>query len=376
MGMSDRDINQVDVCWIGGVPAHYTRALHREIEEALLGRIQFIYLEQRDYKSERGYERGNFPKFCTFLSSGNYREIWRSIGQLSPKIIVMAGHYPHSSLFGLLWATLHRRQVAYWSDTNILDVSRSMGRKKIFYTAWKRVVFAFVNTFLYTGNRNRSFYEYIVGQKKLEGRLVKLPYPALVDFSLKRPVAGRGIIRIVYLGRLISTKGIDRIIDAIALLPLSSQNQISLTVVGDGPERQKLEAMAGELISHTDIQFIGAVPSNKIGEVYARHDVLILPSHREPWGLVVNEALASGIPVIAPYWVGAVADLVLDGHSGFVMYDNQAESISRVFERILRLDRKELVEMGENGRRLVMDGGFHLDGATASLLEFLEHEIS
>jgi glycosyltransferase involved in cell wall biosynthesis len=104
------------------------------------------------------------------------------------------------------------------------------------------------------------------------------------------------------------------------------------------------------------------VPSGETGALFESADVLVVPSHREPWGLVVNEALGHGLPVVAPYWVGAVADLVEDGVTGVVLRDNTPPSIARALVTLASRPRWAR-GLGAAGAALVRRSPFHLEGA-------------
>jgi len=369
-------IKKTCVCWIGGIPAHYTREMHCQVIDALQTEIQFLYLIKDKSSSTREYEQGDFPESCTFLNSRDWLDVWKHIKTVSPEIMIVAGHYPRAIFLAIIWAVLNKKHIAYWSDTNILDVIRTSWSRRIAIITWKRFLFKWIDTFLYIGIRNRDFYETVIGRKYLQGRLFKVPFPALTNLSAPIQAVDGKVIRLLYLGRLIALKCVDKLIDAIALLPPSMQKRIELTVAGEGPERNRLTTQVKRLTVSSSVIFLGPIPSNEVRKVYAEHDVFILPSHHEAWGLVINEALAAGLPVVAPYWIGAVADLVIDGHSGFVLEDNEPETIAKSLQRMLKLEREKLLLMGQNGRTLVKDGGFHFNSATASLIEFIKQSAA
>ena len=100
------------------------------------------------------------------------------------------------------------------------------------------------------------------------------------------------------------------------------------------------------------VQFLGAVSSDETHLIYVDHDIFILPSRNEAWALVVNEALSSGLPVVIPYWVGAVPDLVIQGYTGFVMEDNEPETISRAIQKVIQTDSKKLFQQGKSVQKI------------------------
>ena len=161
--------------------------------------------------------------------------------------------------------------------------------------------------------------------------------PMVVDnkmYSRNLPDSPHKPFRFVYLGRLIALKQVDKIIEA---LPYGCE----LHVVGDGEERLKLETMA----NGKSVVFHGKAFGDEKIKLLHSFDALVLYSFYESWGLVVNEALASGIPVIVSDKVGAKKDLV-EG-------ENQTGLVAR-WDDVADLREKMLAMVGDNVKWLVM----------------------
>ena len=93
---------------------------------------------------------------------------------------------------------------------------------------------------------------------------------------------------------------------------------IGLVFVGDGVARSRLQQYAAA-IAPGSVQFLGFAHREQLAGCYGLADALVFPTHTDTWGLVVNEALASGLPVISSRAAGCVADLVEDGWNGRVL---------------------------------------------------------
>ena len=119
---------------------------------------------------------------------------------------------------------------------------------------------------------------------------------------------------VLSVGRLVPDKGMDLLVRAVAG---AGGNRLVLVLAGEGPERARLERLAREL----DVRLVlaGDRPWDRISELYAAADVFALLSRREPWGVVVNEAAASGLPLVLSAGVGAAHDLLADGENGFLV---------------------------------------------------------
>jgi glycosyltransferase involved in cell wall biosynthesis len=112
---------------------------------------------------------------------------------------------------------------------------------------------------------------------------------------------------------------------------------VRLVFAGEGPLRTDLEERAKTLGIENRVKFLGFLNQTKLPAVYASADLMVLPSDYEPFGLVVNEAMLCGCPVLASDRVGAVRDLIEDGRTGYVYpcgnAGELAKAISRVFSQ-------------------------------------------
>ena len=123
---------------------------------------------------------------------------------------------------------------------------------------------------------------------------------------------------VLFAGRLVEVKGIEELIDARRLLGDSAPE---LVVAGEGP-------LASELGDEPGVHLLGFQDEERLIELYALADATVVPSRVEPWGVVVNEALACGCPVIASAAVGAAEDLVVDGENGWIVSARDAGALA------------------------------------------------
>ena len=140
---------------------------------------------------------------------------------------------------------------------------------------------------------------------------------------------------VIFVGRLVSHKNVDILIKSIKLIK-EKNPEIKSLIIGDGPEKNKLEVLTQKLNLKKNIKFLGFLENND--DVYAlmkSSRVFVLPSTREGFGLVVIEANACGIPVITVnHEDNAARDLIEEGKNGFVCQLNEEEIAKRIM-RIL-----------------------------------------
>jgi glycosyltransferase involved in cell wall biosynthesis len=152
--------------------------------------------------------------------------------------------------------------------------------------------------------------------------------------------------------RLGPEKGLDTLVRGVAA---ARNPQLLLVVAGGGPERRQIEELAQEL--DVRLQLTGDVPAERTAELYAAADVFALLSTRETWGVVVNEAAASGLPLVLSDRVGAAYDLLLDGENGFLVGAGDVAAVGEAFAR-LAADAGLRTRTGERSRELVRGWGY------------------
>jgi glycosyltransferase involved in cell wall biosynthesis len=167
--------------------------------------------------------------------------------------------------------------------------------------------------------------------------------------------AGQKVV--LYLGRLEEVKGLPYLLDAFASL---QREDAVLVMAGTGSEQASLKQYAQERDVTDRVVFAGYIQPERAVSYYALAYVYVLPSittpyFKEPWGLVVNEAMNQGVPVIATESVGAAAGgLVQDGVNGFIVPERDSAALAQALDRML--DNPGLREqLGENARQAVSE---------------------
>ena len=112
----------------------------------------------------------------------------------------------------------------------------------------------------------------------------------------------------LYVGQLVARKGVGQLLDALATLTREGTG-LGLVIAGDGPDRRELEARAREL-KLPDVTFLGQCSTEQVAELLTRATFLVFPTLEDVWGLVVNEALWSGLPVLGSRYAGCAAELL------------------------------------------------------------------
>lgn len=226
--------------------------------------------------------------------------------------------------------------------------------------AWRRSLFSRVTAFLTIGSRNRDYYR---SHGVADSLLFSMPY-AIDNRAFAAQAEASGVQRaalraewglkpnqpvLLFVGKLMARKRPDLL--AAAWKQADWRGRVpALVFAGDGALRESLRQLAPEAI------FTGFRNQSQLPALYAAADLLVVPSEREPWGLVVNEAMASGTAVIASDEVGAAYDLV-SAQTGAMFRSGDAAALAATLMACLPKSRV----LGETAARAVADWDFEAD---------------
>jgi 1,2-diacylglycerol 3-alpha-glucosyltransferase len=283
------------------------------------------------------------------------RLLWRRLSQLNPEVVLVPGYYTLPALAAAAWAKLHGRTCVLMTESTAADHVRSWSKEKI------------------KGLLIRSLFDWAVtGGKQHVAYLRQLGFPAehisssydVVDNEMFHQ--GTWNLRLntsaalydlpsnyfLYVGRLAQEKNVKGLLKSWLAYRLEGGTW-PLILVGDGPERRALETIAVHSAYADDVLFPGLRTSHELLPFYAFAGCFILPSMREPWGLVVNEAMASSLPVLVADHCGCAADLVDDGRNGFTFNPENRVALTRHLHTIQGLDAFSRRRMGEASAEII-----------------------
>ncbi len=189
----------------------------------------------------------------------------------------------------------------------------------------------------------------------VRSRLLRAGYPAdrvrVLRCPAPLPPPGRpelvtaGRPRVLFLGRLTPSKGVDWLLSALALTP----SRIALDIAGTGEDERRLRQIADGLDLSGRVAFHGWVPEPEIADLCAAARAVVVPSlWHEPAGLVAVEAATYGRPVVASA-VGGLPEMVVDGVTGLVVAPGDVNGLAEAIRRLCD-DAELAARLGENGR--------------------------
>ena len=163
----------------------------------------------------------------------------------------------------------------------------------------------------------------------------------------------------LFAGKLMPGK---RAQDLIAAVRGARNERVTALIVGDGVTRRECEELAAPVADR--VRFAGFLNQGEMPAAYAASDVLVLPSESETWGLVVNEAMASGRPAVVSTAVGCAPDLITEGETGHTFAPGDAAALPRILDAMAS-DDDRLAAMSLAARSRV--SSFSVDAARAGV---------
>ena len=290
------------------------------------------------------------PKLDTFFGS-RVRGLGRLLKELAPDAVLVTGWHQWSLVQVAL--SCKRRGIPLL----VRGESNDLGQRPPWKRGLQRILLRLYDGFLCMGLANRDFYR---ARGVREHQLFHCPYFVenkrfmLSDQDRQRSALAlrrswgmtEGETVFLFAGKFQSKKHPDHLLDAFKTV--YRQNPAThLVMMGDGELADSLQQQAEALGSA--VTFTGFVNQADIVLYYAAADVLVLPSDSgETWGLVVNEAMASGTTVIVSDQVGCHPDLVIEGETGFCYpFGNLPQLVDRMLQACDFNLRQELVENGQ-----------------------------
>lgn len=200
-----------------------------------------------------------------------------------------------------------------------------------------------------TNGRSGASYIHQLGCPK--NKIFEIPYSTKNNLFLKidpnRVPESR--YRFLTVGQLVPRKGLIELAHALRkYLDQNPERKIEWTVVGSGPLRD--EMISCRFHDRLKVNIIDHVPYERLPELYATHGIFVFPTLCDEWGVVVNEAMASAMPVIGSIYSGAVDELIRDGLNGWIIDPKRESSIFRAVDSFFTTDTDHLVEMAQNAR--------------------------
>jgi glycosyltransferase involved in cell wall biosynthesis len=282
------------------------------------------------------------------------RALLRKIRQYRPQVLNLTGYYDPAQLGLLFYAKCVGIKVIISNESNVRDQKRSAWKE-----AFKKFVLSLADGFFCFGQSSAAYLETLgVPAAKILTRRAAVVDNALLYQRYQTALPHRNSqkkqlnlpdFNFLFVGRLIEPKNLFRLLQAFA--QLNAPKNWGLILLGEGDQKADLQQFCNQN-KVQNVSFLAGVPWHDVPDYLALADVFVLPSVSEPWGLVVNEAMLCGLPVLVSKNCGCVEDLVKDGDNGFCFDPFQVEDLVEKM-RFFVENTDKVTLMGTASQRLV-----------------------
>lgn len=260
--------------------------------------------------------------------------LWKALRRYKPDVVITSGYDALAYWEAFFYCKIFRKQYILWNGTTMLSTGKTTGP-----IGWmKRRIVNGADRYVTYGTKAAEYLTQLgaprgrihVGINTVDMEFYRdrsMGIRAGESFSQERLEYPRFLM--LYVGQLISRKGIDQLLRALGRL---DDPDVGLLVVGSGPQEKELREFCQ---SHAlkNVYFEGFHQPDDLPRYYALADVFVLPSLKEVWGLVVNEALASGLYVLCSNQAGAAYDLIKEGWNGALFDPRNVEELAMLIQQ-------------------------------------------
>jgi glycosyltransferase involved in cell wall biosynthesis len=340
--------------------------LHNDFRVYWKGRLAYL----RDYLGEKDisfyaielFGKGSPYLFDTYNNEENWwfclfpnnsfqdlskeeivKALFVKLDEINPDIVIGGSIVFFAGALGIRWAKNNKRKFIMFDDAKPSQIKRN------FVVQWVKDVITNEIDGLWLpspdydeeySNMDKDETLFFHGYNCIDNQLFK--------FKEKRDTEYTTIICVA---RLVPIKNIDNLLKAWKLIEKRKPNY-KLVIIGDGPEFVKLSELTLNMRLKT-VVFLGAVNNSDIPAYFYNSAAFVLPSLSESWGLVVNEAMAAGLPILLSNKINASVALLKEGENGFSFDPLNVKDIAEKILAFMNLDLKSKKEMSLNSFKII-----------------------
>ena len=256
-------------------------------------------------------------------------DVIKTLNSISPDVVIVC-EYNMISIQAFLFCKIKRKKVISMTDGTLYS-ERNFGYFRRFI---RRLIIPRADMCIASSTRSKELQIYY-GAK--EDRIIVAYLTVDVGyFRFEREEYHSH--KLLYIGSIIERKGIDLLLKSLSLV----KKDYTLTIVGDGEEKNRLVDYVEQNGMKELVEFVPFKQKEELREIYNTHDIFILPTREDCFGLVISEAMAASMPVISSCYADGAYDLVKEGENGYIVNPYESVEFANTIEKLIEND--ELVE--------------------------------
>lgn len=257
-----------------------------------------------------------------------YKGLFQQLKNEKPDSIIVSG-FSSATVKVFLYSIINRTPYIIWNGS-----IAKQGRKDSYIrTMQRRFLTRFANAFVAYGTKAKS---YLMSIGASEEKVFIATNTVDTSFFEKETEKQRailvddGIHHFIYLGYLVPRKNVGQLIE-IAKTLKSHRSDFCIDIIGDGESKNSLESMVKEYELSDQVKFHGFKQKEELPPYFAKAKALLFQTDFDIWGLVLNEAMAAGVPCLSSVNAGASEDLIVNGENGYIVdYQNKADILEKI----------------------------------------------
>lgn len=278
-----------------------------------------------------------------------YKGLFQQLKNENPDVIIVSG-FSSATIKVFLYSLIKRTPYIIWNGS-----IAKKGRKDSFIrTLQRRLLTSFATAFVAYGSKAK---EYLIklgaseNQVFISTNTVDTSYFETATNDCRLSIDDDGLNHFLYLGYLVPRKNVGLLID-IANDLQKQRNDFCIDVIGDGESREQLELKVKNLGLSQFVKFHGFKQKHELPPYFAQTKALLFQTDFDIWGLVLNEAMAAGVPCLSSVNAGASSDLIKNGYNGFIVdYENKSDIIEKI--NFIIENPEKVIEMGKRASEFV-----------------------
>jgi glycosyltransferase involved in cell wall biosynthesis len=368
-------MNNKKIILVTNIMSPYRIATFNQLASKYGKAFKVVFCKQNDHYRkwnllEKDHLKFDFCLLNDFSIKLKQWEIHLANGLLSmlvkekPFLVITEG-FGFPTIFSWLYTSIfHKKLIIFSAETQHTAKSYSWFRHFL-----RKFIVRNVHGFIAKGSLAK---EYLVSLKVPQEKIFLTYYsvdPELLGLDPNKAKEKKKTTekkkRILSVSRLTKLKGVDLLIRAYKQVKEKHPN-IELCLVGDGPDEDEFKKLAE---GTDDIYFEGYKQYDQLLPYYLNSDLFVLPTLKDVWGLVVNEAMLCGLPVICSKYAGCCQDLIKEGENGLVVDPKNLEELSDSISDLISQNGK-LSDYGKRSLQIIKD--FTTDRTTHGFVEAIE----
>ncbi len=278
-----------------------------------------------------------------------YKGLFQQLKNENPDVIIVSG-FSSATIKVFLYSLIKRTPYIIWNGS-----IAKKGRKDSFIrTLQRRLLTSFATAFVAYGSKAK---EYLIklgaseNQVFISTNTVDTSYFETATNDCRLSIDDDGLNHFLYLGYLVPRKNVGLLIDMANNLQ-KQRNDFCIDVIGDGESREQLELKVKNLGLSQFVKFHGFKQKHELPPYFAQTKALLFQTDFDIWGLVLNEAMAAGVPCLSSVNAGASSDLIKNGYNGFIVdYENKSDIIEKI--NFIIENPEKVIEMGKRASEFV-----------------------